>query len=128
MNWEAISAIGQTISAIAVLITLVYLSIQIKQNTSAVQNSASDTVMNTAMGTAHSVGSSIENSTIWRKGVHDFDSLNEDEATQFRLFIIAQLNASDLLYWHYRRGTLDKELWERQEKWKIASLNHSRGL
>ncbi len=33
MNWEAVSAIGEVTGAILVLITLVYLSIQIRQNT-----------------------------------------------------------------------------------------------
>ncbi len=34
MNWDAIGAVAELLSAIAVLATLVYLSIQIKQNTS----------------------------------------------------------------------------------------------
>ena len=37
MNWEAIGAIGETIGAIAVVLTLVYLSIQIRQNTRSVR-------------------------------------------------------------------------------------------
>ena len=33
MNWEAIGAIGEILGAVAVLVTLVYLTTQIKQNT-----------------------------------------------------------------------------------------------
>ena len=33
MNWEAIGAIGEVIGAIAVILTLIYLSVQIRQNT-----------------------------------------------------------------------------------------------
>ena len=33
MNWEALGSIAELISGIAVLITLIYLAIQIKQNT-----------------------------------------------------------------------------------------------
>jgi hypothetical protein len=32
MNWEAISAIARLLGAIGVIITLIYLSVQIKQN------------------------------------------------------------------------------------------------
>ena len=39
MNWEAVSALGQIIGALAVLITLIYLAIQLKQNTAAVATS-----------------------------------------------------------------------------------------
>jgi hypothetical protein len=30
MNWEAISAVGQLVGALAVLVTLIYLAIQMK--------------------------------------------------------------------------------------------------
>ena len=40
MNWDAIGAIGETLSAIAVLITLGYLAIQIRQNTQTMKASA----------------------------------------------------------------------------------------
>jgi len=33
MNWEAIGAVGEILGAVAVLITLVYLAIQIRQST-----------------------------------------------------------------------------------------------
>ena len=32
MNWEAIGAIAELIGGLAVLVTLIYLSIQVKQN------------------------------------------------------------------------------------------------
>ncbi|MGD8809227.1 MAG: hypothetical protein PVG24_06460 [Gammaproteobacteria bacterium] len=37
MNWAAIGAITQIVGMIAVVVTLVYLAIQTKQNTSATQ-------------------------------------------------------------------------------------------
>ena len=42
MNWEAIGAVGETVGALAVLVTLVYLAMQIRQNTKAVQAAAVD--------------------------------------------------------------------------------------
>ena len=37
MNWEAIGAIGEMVSAIGVIATLGYLAVQIKQNTRAIR-------------------------------------------------------------------------------------------
>ncbi len=45
MNWEAIGAIGESLSAIAVLVTLGYLAVQIRQNTRATKASASNSAM-----------------------------------------------------------------------------------
>ena len=35
MNWEAIGAIAELLGAFAIIITLVYLTIQVRQNASA---------------------------------------------------------------------------------------------
>ncbi len=40
MNWDAISAIGEIVGAIAVVVTLIYLGRQIRQGTKATQVSA----------------------------------------------------------------------------------------
>ena len=41
MNWEAIGAIGEIVGAIAVLVTLIFLILQIQQNTIALQQQTS---------------------------------------------------------------------------------------
>lgn len=45
INWEAISAIGKIVGALAVLVTLIYLAIQLKQNTTAVATSTYESTM-----------------------------------------------------------------------------------
>ncbi len=40
MNWEAIGAIGEIAGAIGVIVTLMYLAIQLRQNTNASQVAA----------------------------------------------------------------------------------------
>ena len=40
MNWDAIGAVAEILSALAVLITLGYLAVQIRQNTNAMKISA----------------------------------------------------------------------------------------
>jgi len=40
MNWEAIGAIGEIAGAIGVVVTLAYLSVQLRQNTKASRLSA----------------------------------------------------------------------------------------
>ena len=40
-NWEAIGAIGEVVGGVAVIATLLYLAIQIRQNAQSVRNAAS---------------------------------------------------------------------------------------
>ena len=42
MNWDAIGAVAEALAAIGVLITLIYLAIQLKQNTAALKGSSFD--------------------------------------------------------------------------------------
>ncbi len=39
MNWDALGAIGEMVGALAVVITLVYLSLQVRQNTKSIEQS-----------------------------------------------------------------------------------------
>ena len=50
MNWEAIGAIGEVLGAVAVILTLAYLAVQIRQNTSSTRAS---TYSNTTDGWAN---------------------------------------------------------------------------
>jgi hypothetical protein len=45
MNWEAISAVGRLVGAVAVLVTLIYLAVQIRQNTAAVATATCESTM-----------------------------------------------------------------------------------
>jgi uncharacterized membrane protein len=47
VNWDAIGAVAEVIGALAVLITLIYLALQIRQNTRAINSSALDSTVNT---------------------------------------------------------------------------------
>jgi hypothetical protein len=49
MNWEAIGAIAELVGAGAVVLTLIYLSIQLRQNTVQVTHSAMATIAFTAL-------------------------------------------------------------------------------
>ena len=55
MNWEAIGAIGEITGALAVVVTLVYLSFQLRHNTYA-----------TRASTAQALEDSINNGNLWR--------------------------------------------------------------
>lgn len=45
MNWEALSAIGEIVGSGAVLVTLIYLAMQMRQNTASVQASSRQAIL-----------------------------------------------------------------------------------
>jgi hypothetical protein len=127
MNWEAIGAVGETLGSVAVLVTLIYFSLQIRQNTKATRNTSSQYMLSAAQNTALAVASSNESVEIWLKGLSDLQSLNETEKMRARLLMSSQMVATDSLYWSYRQGTLDEELWHRQSNWMRTYLSSDIG-
>ena len=127
MNWEAIGAIGEILGAIAVLITLFYLAVQIKQNSAATKNAASESMLAAGQNTALTVASTEGGIDVWVRGREDYASLTNTEKNRLRLFYISQMMATDNLYWSYKKGNLEEELWERQSNWMRSYLETEAG-
>ena len=111
MNWEAISAIGQLIGAIAVLITLIYLAVQMKQNTAAVATSTYESTMTGFNDINVVVASTPELASIINRGCMDSDILSETETVQFNFILRCYTNQWWKLYKLYDRGSLGKNEW-----------------
>ena len=87
MNWEAIGSIGEIVGAIAVFLTLVYLAIQIRQNTKSVQAAAIDSTISQVNQIRTSVFSDPEVANMYRRGNDNPESLTDDEKLRYRLLL-----------------------------------------
>ena len=87
MNWGAIGAVGEIIGALAVFLTLVYLAIQIRQNTKSVQASAVDASISKVNDVRQSLYENAELSRIYNQGLVHPDELDEESRFRFRLVV-----------------------------------------
>jgi len=87
MNWEAIGAVGETVGALAVLVTLVYLAMQIRQNTRAVQAAAVDSANSQVSKTREVIFADADVTNMYRRGSEDPASLSEDDTIRYRLLM-----------------------------------------
>ncbi len=85
MNWEALGALGEIIGALAVVLTLVFLAIQVRQNTLAMKESnrleraaAIDRHADSIGRWRTSLAESSELADIWRKALRD-EALSDTE-------------------------------------------------
>ena len=67
MNWEALGAIGEIVGAVAVVLTLGYLALQIRQNTPSVRASTVQAISDSAQGRLLAL-QNVENARVWRIG------------------------------------------------------------
>ncbi len=114
MNWEAIGAVGELVGALAVFLTLVYLSMQIRQNTKMVKASAIDSAINQVNKIREAVFSNPEVANMYRRGNENPESLNEDDKLRYRLFIHNALLAESNVHAQAVFAGLSDSTWEAQ--------------
>ena len=114
MNWEAIGAIGEVLGAAAVVITLGYLAVQIRQNSRAVKNSAAQTLLSEANESLRVASSDPATARAVILGQTLFEELSEEERAQFVTWMFAWMRTIELAYFQYIQGYIDEEIWEGQ--------------
>jgi len=132
-----LGALGEFVGAIAVVATLVYLAVQIRQNTRAMEETKrlalaqtyqmrADALagMLTQAATSDQLGSIIVK--LVEAGYPDdlsvFDQLSATELGLFRQWQIAQLTHWDNLFYQYQQGFLDSEYYEDEFKPRVRRL------
>ena len=136
MNWEALGAIGELSGAAGVVITLVYLAIQIRQNTQSMEEGRRLALAQTYQMRAdalqsmvvHAAGSEIGRIIVkltqlgYPENVGALDELTGEEKGRFRLWQIAQQTHWDNTFFQYQQGYLDKEYYEEAFKERVGRL------
>lgn len=73
MNWEALGAIAEFLGAIAVLITLLYLARQIRQNRDSVESASAETVLSNISNELQNAASSSQVSNVILSGSENIE-------------------------------------------------------
>lgn len=118
MNWDAIGAIGEIAGALGVIVTLIYLAIQLRQSTkashvTAVQNSMENSARFSELISTHS-----ELGRTFYLGLSNPEELNADEMRRFVSTLNVFMRRESVAYYLYKAGTMPKELWTA----RVASL------
>jgi hypothetical protein len=86
MNWDAIGAIAEAVGALAVIITLVYLTFQLRQNTKAIEHSTSRGVLDDANQWQYKVIDNPEIAELYIAGMKG-DDLSSSDRLRFSLLM-----------------------------------------
>ncbi len=83
MNWEAVGAIGETVGAVGVIITLIYLATQLRQNTLALRVASIDSTTKVGNDIRTSLLSDPELTAIYTRGLADPIRLRKSNGSAF---------------------------------------------
>jgi hypothetical protein len=95
MSIIELGALGEFLGSIGVIATLIYLSVQVRQNTRQVEQQARGqrfsvlgVLSSQWSGFRRNVTGSVEIAGVWRRGNTDPNSLSEDESALFDLLMV----------------------------------------
>ena len=83
MNWQAIGAVGELVGALAVVVSLIYLAIQIRQNSKLLRSAAQDSVSLKYAQTMNMITSTPEGVAVFHKGLLQPRDLTPEQVTHF---------------------------------------------
>ncbi len=112
MSLEAWAAVAEIIGAITVVITLAYLAIQIRQNSSAIRSSNATTVHINTQNLAQAPMMDRELAEIILRAVNGDEELSRSEKLAAYAWFYQFLKTGELAYQSFVRGELDEEYWE----------------
>jgi hypothetical protein len=104
---QDMGSIGEFIAAIATLVTLVYLAVQIRQNTSSVRASMFQESVRDMAVAGDVLSSDAELAKIWWVGAHDFDALQPDERLRFAAYALSLFRRMENIFYQTQHGALD---------------------
>ena len=92
LNWEAIGAIGEVVGGVAVIATLLYLAVQIRQNAQSVRNAASLSINEGLAEINRRVSNDPEFAELWLRGLKDYRGLTDVERMRFASYALDIMN------------------------------------
>jgi hypothetical protein len=127
MNWEAVGAISQIVGTVLVGITLIYLAIQLRQNTSALKSSTF-LAISTLMGSTMEIFATHSDlPPLLIKAQAGLDKLSPDERARFGFLMMMAYRRVETVVVQRHLGFIDRDLTEGFERSALSVLN-SKGV
>ena len=112
MNWEAISAMSQLVGSLAVVISVLYLAVQLRSSTRVARVAAQDAAAAALRDVTKPFMENAELGRVWRTGLENLEALSPEDQARFFHAAYQFMKALETIHYHYVYGLLDAQLWE----------------
>jgi hypothetical protein len=110
VNWEAISAIGQLVGALAVVISLIYLTREVRSNARATRHASMRSMSDALTRWVQQLSEHPHLRELYYRGIHDFESLEGADLVGFSALMVALFRAYEDMY-HLKLEGIDVHVW-----------------
>lgn len=114
---ESLANLGEIIGAIAVVVSLIYLAVQVRQNTQAQRTENFSRALDRVAAMQAALSQDSEASVIFSKGVADPSNLRPRERMQFTWAMYELFGAFEFMFLASKTNSIPEEVWRR---WSAA--------
>ena len=111
MNWAAAGVIAEIVGAIAVVVSLLFLAMEVRRNRTATESASVGTLAEGFNTTNALLASDPELSAIWIKGMNEPTSLTEVESMRFLATTQSYINHFSTVLKYHESGLLPEAEW-----------------
>ncbi len=104
--------IAEVASGIGVIASLIYLAVQIRQNSKMVAAQTFQSISSTSADLAFRMGENPEMATLIAAALGDGEGLTRKQHLQIDLILRAAFRNFENYYYQYMRGFLEEDMWE----------------
>jgi len=119
-NLDTVHKLSELLAALAVVVSLVFVGLEVRQNTTAVQSSAAQSVHDNFATWYSSIQGDGELLEITTRGMQNYGSLNSTEKGQFIAVFMSFSSHTQNAFYKWKEGSLTPELWR---AWELVSMN-----
>jgi len=113
MNLQSLAYIGEIIGTVVVILSLVYLAVQVRQNTEAQRTENYARALERLATFQSMLSTNSEVSTIFSKGLADDSNLTTQEKLRFNWSLYEAFGAFEFMFHAARKKSIDEEIWSR---------------
>ncbi len=125
MTLEQYYYIAELVAAVALIISLIYVGIQVKLSTKATQAATAQSYVDTMNGYVGLINSSRNLAKVLHNGANGLDNLQGEEVIQFYAFHDQCFITFEAFYFEWKHGLLAQQLWDTYRHVIISLLMQS---
>jgi hypothetical protein len=117
-NLESLASLGEIVGAIAVVVSLLYLAVQVRQNTRAQRLENASRILDRTASMQGALSRDPAMSVLFSKGVSDPSKLTPQERIQFTWAMYEFFGALEFMFLAAHENSIPEEIWQR---WSSAA-------
>ena len=115
MNWNELGAIGEMVGAVTVVVTLVYLALQIRQHTSAIQSSSFQANTDALNFINMTIASDPELLRVVSSKPESLEDLSPEDFYRYSYVLLSLFRVRETAFYQQNEGTTALQSWVREE-------------